>query len=91
MPIIDGNWIDISSLVTAVFYAVFKAHRRSPRRIISRATSIDLANGTSLFPLLILGLSLFSSRLLMELLQANKLILSVAGLCALLAMLEGDF
>ena len=91
MPDIDGNWIDISSFCTAIVYAVIKAFRRSPQKWISRKTSIDLANGTSIFPLLVLGFSFLSSKLLAELLHANKLILSVAGLCALLAMLEDDF
>lgn len=91
MPDIDGNWIDITSFCTAIAYAVFNSIRRRPHKLISRATSIDLANGTSIFPLLVLGFSFLSTKLLNELLHANKLILSVAGLCALLAMLEDDF
>lgn len=91
MDWIDGNWVDMCSLVVALTYALWKANRRSPKKFVSRSTSLDVANGTSLFPLLLLGLSLISSKLLNELMHANKLILSVAGICALLAMLEGDF
>ena len=87
---IDGNWIDVGSIAIAASYAAWKAKCRPNQKIISKATSLDLANGTSLFPLLLLGMSIISSELLRELLGANKLILSVAGFCALLAMLEEE-
>lgn len=87
---LDGNWVDIGSLIVAFLYALWKVRKSGERRYISRFTAIHLANGTSIFPLLLLGLSLFSSRLLTALLSANKLILSVAGICALLAMLEDE-
>lgn len=87
---IDGNWVDVGSLLLALAYAFWKACK-CKRKKISKATAVDIANGASLFPLLLLGCSIFSSRLLIELMQANKLILSVAGLCALLSMLEDDF
>lgn len=85
----DGNWVDMGSLLVALAYAYWKT-RCAKKRFISKYTAIQLANGTSLFPLTLLGLSLFSSKLLSALLSANKLILSVAGICALLAMLEED-
>ena len=86
----DGNWVDIGSLLIAICYAGWKC-MRTGRKKISKATAVDVANGASLFPLLLLGFSFLSSKLLSELMQANKLILSVAGLCALLSMLEDDF
>lgn len=86
---IDGNWIDIGSLLTGMGYATLRFQRnRSSRRFLSKTTGVDVANGTSLFPLFILGLSFLSSPLLDELLSANRLILSVAGLAALFAILE---
>jgi hypothetical protein len=105
---IDGNWVDILSLLIALIYAFSKARRDTifslsppfgrPKkrlllsRLISRETGLDIANGCSLFPLLILGgLTSLSSRVLTALMSANKLILSVAGFCALLALLEDDF
>lgn len=84
---LDGNWIDIGSLVVAVLYAYCKG-RKAGAPLVSKKTATLLANGTSFFPLGLLGLSLFSSKLLQELLQANRVILSVAGICALLAMLD---
>lgn len=86
----DGNWVDVGSLLIAICYAFWKC-RRTGQKKISKVTAVDVANGASLFPLLLLGLSFLSSKLLSELMQANKLILSVAGLCALLSMLEDDF
>lgn len=86
---IDGNWVDICSLLAALLYAFLKSLKRKTKKI-SKITAMDIANGASLFPLLLLGGSIVSSKLLTELLQANKLILSVAGLCALLSMLEDD-
>lgn len=50
--------------------------------------SVILANGTALVPLLVLTLSVLSSRLTSELMAANKLILSVAGVVALPAILD---
>lgn len=86
---IDGNWVDVGSLLIAVLYAIWKAKKHG-RKMISKATAVDIANGASFFPLLLLGCSIVSSKLLAELMQANKLILSVAGLCALLSMLEDE-
>lgn len=86
----DGNWVDVGSLLIAICYAAWKC-MRTGRKKISKATAVDVANGASLFPLFLLGCSFLSSKLLSELMQANKLILSVAGLCALLSMLEDDF
>lgn len=90
MAWLDGNWVDISSLTVAIIYAFLKMKRKK-KKFISKATAVEIANGCSIFPLVLLGLSIVSSSILNELLHANKLILSVAGVCALLAMLEDDF
>ena len=89
MAWIDGNWVDIGSLVVALLYAALRAYRKGTKKI-SRRTAMDVANGTSIFPLLMLGVSGISSKVLSELMTSNKL-LSVAGVCALLALLEDDF
>jgi hypothetical protein len=88
----DGSWFDAASFAVAVAYAYWKSLRAPVKqKFISKSTAMDVANGTSLFPLFALSLSLFSSKLLEEIIHSNKLILSVAGLCALLALLEDDF
>ena len=88
----DGNWFDLASFGFALVYAFWRSKKAPTRHgLISKASAMNIANGTSLFPLLALSLSLFSSHLLEEIIHANRLILSVAGLCALLALLEDDF
>jgi hypothetical protein len=84
----DGNWIDICSLVGGVVYARVRWSRIGGRRFLSRETGLDIANGVSLFPLFLLAGTSISSTLLNALLQSNKLILSVAGVVALLAILD---
>lgn len=88
-PYLDGSWLDGMSLLCAVIYAEVRRRKSSPRRkIICKETGIDIANGVGLFPLLVLALTTFSSVMLTKLLEANKLILSVAGVVALLAILD---
>lgn len=86
---IDGNWIDIASLIVGIVYAVLRWRKFSEaQKFISRETGIDIGNGVSFLPLFLLSTSIFSSSWLNELLTANKLILPVAGITALFAMLE---
>ncbi|MDN4052886.1 hypothetical protein QPK32_07340 [Massilia sp. YIM B02763] len=49
---------------------------------------MDFANGTALFPLLVLTFCPLSSGLVSGLVDANKMTLAVAGFFALLAVLE---
>jgi hypothetical protein len=91
---IDGNWIDVCSLLIAVVFAVYKFRKArgagGAQKLFSKKTGLDIANGTAFFPLFLLGLSIFSSRLTHELLGSNKLVLSIAGLFALFALLEDE-
>ena len=83
------NWIDEGTFIVALGYAVRRHFIVTPRkRFVSRETRKDFVDGTALFPLAILTLSLFSDRLTDALLHANKLILSVAGFVSILAVLE---
>jgi hypothetical protein len=87
--ILDGSWFDICSLSGGILYAVHRCRKSTKQqKWISRTTGLDVANGVSLFPLSMLVLVSFSSSALSSLLLSNKLILSVAGLLALLAILE---
>lgn len=88
---VDGNWVDIASVICALLFALVKYQQRGRQKWVSKITAYDFATGTSLFPMLMLTVSVFSSTLLTELLQANKLTLSVAGLIALLSILEDEF
>ncbi len=63
--------------------------RAVPRRaFLSTDTRKNFMDGTALFPLGVLTLSLFSTRITNDLLHANKLILSEAGVVAILAVLQ---
>jgi hypothetical protein len=90
---IDGNWFDICSMCCGVFWMLaLGAQRRATARKVLQTqnpwldprTGMDFGNGLSLFPFAILFLSPLSSQLLDGLLQGGKLILSVAGLVALI-------
>jgi hypothetical protein len=66
-----------------LLYAGIRTRRSNPRRkLISRETGVEL------FPLLMLAIASVSTSALSELLHSNRLILSVAGVVALLAILE---
>ena len=76
----------MGSFACAALYAGY--NRATGQHWISRQTGLDLANGVSLFPLLLLALSVFSTKLLHVVVSSNKLILAVAGAVALFAILE---
>lgn len=86
---IDGNWVDIGSLITGLFYVLFTRIRaRNIKKIITRQTGLDFASGAALFPLIIMTGSVVSSFFIQSLIEASKISLSVAGFFALLAILE---
>ena len=88
---IDGTWFDMASFLVAIAYALYRKLRFDDHRWVCKETGIDVANGVGLFPLFMLAMAIFSSGALHNLLVSNKLILSVAGVVALLAILdEGD-
>lgn len=89
---IDGNWVDIGSAITGFVYIVTCQIRRKGRvGLISKQTGLDFANGAALFPLMIMSCSVLSSKLVSGLVEASKMSLSVAGVFALLAILEDTF
>jgi len=57
----DGSWfVDAASFAVAVAYAYWKSLRAPVKqKFVSKSTAMDVANGTSLFPLFALSLSLF--------------------------------
>lgn len=88
---LDGNWVDILTLAVALVYAVAKCYRADDQRLVSKETGLQVAHGVALFPpLLLLALSSLSSAALNALLHSHKIILSVAGVVALLAILEDE-
>jgi len=78
----------MSSFVIAAIYACYRKMRLNDHRWICKETGVDIANGASLFPLLILVTASFNNELIKGLLSNNKIIFSVAGVFALLSILD---
>lgn len=86
-PSFESGWFDILSLLVAIGYALNQASKKK-LKLISRETGLEVANGVSLFPLFMLVIAGFYGPALSAVLHSNKLILCVAGIVALLAILE---
>jgi hypothetical protein len=86
---IDANWVDVGAVVCSVAYTVWRWSKCTPRRLfIHTDTGTDFAKYLAIFPLAILAVSPFSSRLLSELFSATRITLCVAGVVALIAILR---
>lgn len=87
----DGSFVDVGSLVLALVFVVWQ-RRNLPCEdrcdFWSRQTGRALVNAISIFPLLLLSLSIFSSKLTELLLSGSKITLTIAGCYALFTMLE---
>lgn len=78
-------------MISGVSYVVVCRFRdRHGSRLVCKRTGLEFANGASIFPLLVLALSSISSAMLKGLLESSRFTLTVAGLFALLAILEED-
>jgi hypothetical protein len=98
----DGGWVDIGTISVASLWAAAKACKRRIlahrvadyiswfRTIICPGTTKDFGAGASIFPLVLLFASPFSSQVLAGLLEASKVTLCVAGAVALFSVLS-DF
>lgn len=87
---IDGNPVDIATIGVAFGYAVFRALRHAHSRTAEGFVG-ELSYGLSLFPLLLLSAVAFSSQALTTLAQGNKVLMTVAGIMALVATLRRRF
>lgn len=83
-------WVDLVTVLCAGVFAYFKHKHAIEGRLISKQTAYNFSTGTSLFPMVMLCLSL-SDFMLQSLLKANKLTLTIAGIVALLSILEDQF
>lgn len=76
-------------MIAGVLYVPIQIFRRTtPVNFISKTTAYDFANGMTLFPLLVMAVCPISSELVKGLLDASKSTLTIAGVFALLAILE---
>jgi hypothetical protein len=94
LSIIDGNWVNVESLILGFFFIPFrlcfsKLHQVKRRvKWISRATGKVFADGVALFPLMLLPLASISSMVLESLLQSSKITMAISGVFGVLAILE---
>lgn len=82
-----ASHVDMMSLLFAIVYGLLRT-LKTHGKILSRATGLSIANGIAIFPLALMVLSGFWTDALNAVLQSNKVILSIAGIVALLAILE---
>ena len=86
---IDGNWLDVCSFLAGIVHIAYRRYGNvNNRNLISTTTAIQYATGVAIFPQLLLTFCVFSSQLERSLLAASKISLSVAGVFALVALLE---
>jgi len=85
----DGSWVDMYTLAMAVAYTAVR--RLVCGEITTEAVMIDLSHGVTLFPMLLLSATVFSSAALDTLVHGNKLVISLAGFFSLLSLLKRTF
>lgn len=90
MLTLDGNPVDIATIGVAVGYAFFRACRHSHSRTAEGFVS-DVSYGLSLFPMMLLSAVAFSTQALDILSKGNKVLMTVAGMMALVATLRRSF
>lgn len=87
--VIDGNWFDMATLAVAALYSAGRAAFARTWRIESVVS--DVSYGVSIFPMLMLTLTVVSSTATQTLMQGNKIIMSLAGLISLIVILRRSF
>jgi hypothetical protein len=88
---VDGSWVDICSIIMALVIVARQWLRRPAAErgpFMCRDMGVEFVNAASIFPLLLLSLSIVSSKFTEALLNGNKITLSIAGGFALFALLE---
>ncbi|HEV2549753.1 MAG TPA: hypothetical protein VGU20_20735 [Stellaceae bacterium] len=85
---VDASWVDVGSLVVALIYAASRYRKSTTQALISKDTGRDVLHGLALFPLILIFVGGLSKPVLTAVLDSNRLVLAVAGLVALLAILE---
>ena len=86
---IDGNWVDVCSFLAGIAHIAYRrCGNLHNKNLISTTTAIQYATGVAIFPQLLLTFCVLSSQLERSLLAASKISLSVAGVFALVALLE---
>ena len=88
MSFIDANWVDLGSVLTGIANVMWQKRLRKILSWADRQLWYDLASGVSMFPVLVLGFSVFSSQLVEQLEKGNRIIVGLAAAAALWALLD---
>lgn len=87
--VLDGSWVDMWTLGVAAVYTGLR--RFVCRSFGGEAIMYDISHGVTIFPMLLLSATAFSTTAIHTLMTGNKLVISLAGLFALLALLKRTF
>jgi len=86
----DGSWIDIISIVLALLASAIRPIRHKIRHgefvVTFRDSVTDVLSGASILPFLLMIGAVFSSDLLKQALNTNKLYMAIGGLIGLFAV-----
>jgi len=81
--LLDGNAVDMASIIGGILALFVRPFRRSLLKITPRFSKeeaiIDLLNGVTIVPFLLMIGSVFSSELTKELIASAKVTLGIAG------------
>lgn len=99
MPIIDGNETDVLTLLIAGGYASFRRcveffrakWHPGERRDVLVEWVFDLSHGLAIYPMLLLSAVAFSNTALSTLQSSNRVLMSLAGIMALVMILKRSF
>ncbi|WP_336685789.1 hypothetical protein [Stenotrophomonas maltophilia] len=85
---IDASWVDWGSFVTAVIFLVVQCCRSKINLSDRDSVLVGLANGFSLFPLLIMFGAFFASTLASQLASASRVTMIIASVAAIYAIVK---
>jgi hypothetical protein len=91
---VDGNWIDIGSLLSGgglLITATLLNCRGNQSKFISKNSAKLFADGIAIFPLLLLAISPISSQIIHDLETSSRLSMAIFGVFGLFAILEDIF
>ncbi|MRE90770.1 hypothetical protein CEE61_02490 [Stenotrophomonas maltophilia] len=85
---IDASWVDIGSFVTALVFLLVQLYRKKINLSDRDNVLAGLANGFSLFPMLIMFGAFFASKLASELTSASRVTMVIASVAAIYAIVK---
>ena len=94
MLTLDGNWIDIGSLISGGCIVLLSSYIKTQHakvKFISKETAKRFADGIAIFPLMLLAVSPLSSQIIHDFETSSRLTMAISGVFGLFAILEDIF